>query len=172
MAKKQQGKKSEITLSSGETRYVAPPSEQVVEHVIDELEAMLVERTKQAREYTIKVFWEAGQMMRDAEKNHRVNISALVERVAHDGRVAGRQMGKSNLWMAIKIFDSYPVFDKVYNTEHGENISLTKLKKELTTPKPKKEPSLDEVAIKLFNHYGVERTEKLIKALQKIIDNN
>ncbi len=169
--KKQQGKQSEITLASGVVRFVAPPSEQIIEHVVDELEAMLTERTKQAREYNIKVFWEAGQMIRDAEKNHKVNISKLVERVAGDNRISGRQMGERNLWMAVKIFDSYPVFDKVYNTEHGENISLSKLKKELSVPRPKKEPTIDEIAVRLFNQLGVERTEKLIKALQKVIDN-
>jgi uncharacterized pyridoxamine 5'-phosphate oxidase family protein len=163
-------KKTNAVVPSVQTRFATQPTEQVVESVIDELEAMLVERTKQAREYTIKVFWEAGQMMRDAEKNHKVNISALVERVGQDNRIAGRQMSRTNLWMAIKIFDTYPVFEKIYNTEHGENISLTKLKKELTEPKPKKEPTIDAIAARLFDQLGMEKTKRLIKALQDILD--
>lgn len=171
MAKKQAGKKSEITLSNGQTRFALQPSEQIIESVVDELEAMLVERTKQAREYTIMVFWEAGKMMREAEKSNKVNISKLVDRVSTDNRISGRQMGARNLWMAIKIFDSYPVFEKVYSTEHGENISLTKLKKELSEPKEKKELSIEDVARRLYTRLGADKVEKLIKALQRILAN-
>lgn len=170
MAKKEKGKKSLITLPDGSTRFSLQPTEQIIESVVDELESMLVERTKQAREYTIMVFWEAGKMMREAEKSHKVNISKLVERVSHDNRISGRQMGERNLWMAIKIFDTYPAFEKVYSTEHGENISLTKLKKELSTPKPKKEPTIEDIALRVYNQLGPDKTEKLIKALQKLLD--
>lgn len=172
MAKKnKEGKKSLVTLPDGSTRFAAQPTEQVIESVVDELEAMLVERTKQAREYTIMVFWEAGKMMREAEKSHKVNISKLVDRVSNDNRISGRQMGARNLWMAIKIHDTYPVFEKVYSTEHGENISLTKLKKELSTPKPKKEPTIEEIAQRIYTQLGPDKTEKLVKALQKILNN-
>lgn len=170
MAKKEKGKKSIITLPDASTRYAQQPTEQIIESVVDELESMLVERTKQAREYTIMVFWEAGKMMREAEKSNRVNISKLVERVAHDNRISGRQMGERNLWMAVKIFDNYPVFEKLYSTEDGENISLSKLKKQLSEPKPKKEPSIDEIARQLYNKLGADRCVKLIKALQKVLD--
>lgn len=152
------------------TRYSTIPTEQIVESVVDELEAMLVEVTKQAREYNIKVYWNTGEMLREAEKDNKINITSLVERVSHDNRISGRQMGLRNLWLAIKIFDSYPVFEKVYQTEFGENISISKIKKELTIPKPKKEATIDEMAQKLFNHLGVDKIEKLIKALQKLID--
>lgn len=172
MAKKTEQKKSEIVLASGEVRFVAPPTEQIIEHVIDDLESMLVERTKQAREYNIMVFWEAGKMMRDAEKKYKVNITKLIERVAHDNRISGRQMGERNLWMALKINDTYPVFEKVFNTEYGENISLSKLKKELSTPKAKKEETLNQIAVKIYNKLGVERTQKLVKELQKILEAN
>lgn len=150
-------------------RYTQIPTEQVVESVVDELETMLTERIKQSREYGIMVFWEAGKILREAEKEHRVNITNLVFRAAHDNRVGGKQMSERNLWMALKIYDKYPVFEKVYGTEHGENISLTKLKKELSVPKPKKEPSVDEIAMKLYNALGPDKTEKLIKALEKIL---
>lgn len=168
--KKKEGKKSVQVMADGSERYTLAPTEEVVESVIDELESMLVERTKQAREYTLMVFWEAGKMMRGAEKEHRVNISGLIGRVAHDNRISGRQMGERNLWMALKIYDTYPTFEKVYNTEHGENITVSKLKKLLTLPAPKKELGIDEVAMSLFKRYGVDDTKKLIKALQKLID--
>lgn len=163
-------KKSVIILPNAEQRYVKQPTDEVVGSVVEELEAMIVERGKQAREYGIKMFWEAGEMLRDAEKRYRVNISALVGRVARDNRITERHMGERNLWMAIKIFDTYPVFEKIYSTEHGENISLTKLKKELSVPRPKKEPTVDEIAIKLYEHLGPEKTSKLIKALQSLLN--
>ncbi len=150
-------------------RYVQKPTDEVIDAVVDELEAMLVERTKQAREYTILVFWEAGQMMRNAEKEHKVNISSLVTSVARDNRISGRQMGERNLWMALKIHDTYPVFEKVYSTPHGENISLSKIKKELTTPRPKKEPTIEEMAMHIYEKFGTERTQLLVDALTKLI---
>lgn len=168
--KAQNEKKSIQVMADASIRYTQLPTEQIIESIIDEMEAMLVERTKEAREYTIRVYWEAGQMLRAAEKEHRVNITNLVFRVAHDNRIGDRQMRETNLWLALKIFDKYPTFEKVYDTEHGENISLSKLKKDFSVPKPKKDPSIDEIASQIYNKLGPDKTEKLIKALQKILN--
>lgn len=149
-----------------EAKFTAKPTEAVVETVVEEIEALLVERTKEAREYTMMVFYETGQKMREFEKRFKVNISGLVERVAGDNRISGRQMGSRNLWMAIKFFDTFPVFEKVYQTEHGENISMTKIKKLLTTPKPKKEKSIKEMAIDIVERLGVEKALELAKAIE------
>src|SRR4051812_37826148 len=126
-------KKKEVAVVTRE-KYTAKPTEEIIESVVNDMEAMLVERIKELRERGIIVFWEAGQMLRDAEKKFKVNITALVNRIALDNRVSGRQMGERNLWTSIKLFDYFPKFDKVYDTEFGENVSISKLKKMLTTP--------------------------------------
>ena len=152
-----------------ETRYKVIPSENIVESVVDELEALLVQRTKEAREYTMRVFWEAGELLRQAELAHKINISSLVGRIAQDNRISGRQMGERNLWMAVKIFDSFPVFDMLYVTEHGENISLSKVKKMLTKAKPKKEKTIEEIAINLIERMGNEQAVELANTIIRLV---
>lgn len=152
-----------------EPKYKAQATEEVIEGVVDELEAMLVERTKQAREYTIMVAWEAGEILRRWEKEQKINISTLVARVAMDNRISGRQMGNRKLWMAIKIYDKFPVFKKIYDTEYGENISLSKLKKMLSIPKSKTEQSVADIAVGLYEKLGLEKVKALIKELEMIV---
>jgi len=149
------------------TRFKNTPSESVVEHVIDELETLLVQRTKEAREYTMKVFWETGKLLREAESENKVNITGLVVRVAEDNRIRGRQMSERNLWFAVKFYDNYRDFESVYLTEFGENISLTKVKKLLVAPKPKIEPTLEYVAVQIVKKYGVDNARKLIRLIDK-----
>lgn len=152
------------------TKYTAKPTEEIIEAVINDVEEILVQRTKEAREFTMKVAWETGEVLRESEKKFKVNISALVTRIALDNRLTGRQMGERNLWFALKFFDSFPAFEKVYETEHGENISLSKVKKMLTTPKPKKEKTIKEIAIALVEGLGVEKARQLIKEIEKECD--
>lgn len=151
------------------SKFKEMPSEEIVESVIDELEALLVQRTKEAREYTMMVFWETGKLLREAEKSHKVNISRLVARVVSDNRIAGRQMGERNIWFAIKLYDRYSKFNDVYDTEHGENISLSKLKKMLVTPRPKKKKTLQQIAYDLVDTLGVDSAEELIEEIKEEI---
>lgn len=149
----------------GAEKYKAKPTEDVVESVIQEIEATLVERTKTARENTMLALWETGELLRKCEKDNKVNISALVSRIAIDNRLTGRQMGERNIWFALKVYDAYPKFMKVYETEHGENITVSKLKKMLTTPKPKKEKTIIEMAITIVESLGTEKARDLAKQI-------
>lgn len=153
-----------------ESKFKAKPTEQVIESVIDELEAMLVQRTKEAREFTLRVFWEAGKMLRDAEKLNKISISGLVSRVALDNRISGRQMGERNLWFAIRVFDfSGSKFESLYNTEHGENITVSKLKKLLVTPKPKKNKTLQQMAYDIVDKLGADEAQRLCAEIEEEI---
>ena len=154
----------------GAEKYKAKPTEDVVEAVIQDIESVLVERTKTARENVILCAWETGETIRKAEKDHKVNVSALVTRIATDNRLSGRQMGERNLWMSLKVYDSFPKFDKIYQTEHGENITFSKLKKMLTTPKPKKEKTVKEMAIDVVERLGVEKSRELAEEIVKECD--
>lgn len=151
-------------------KYKAKPTEDVVESVIQEIEAVLVERNKTARENMMLACWETGEILRKCEKDNKVNISAMVTRIAMDNRLAGRQMGERMTWFALKVYDTYPKFEKVYETEHGENITISKLKKMLTTPKPKKEKSMKELAIDIVKRFGVDKSRDLATAIQKECD--
>ena len=159
-------KSTEVTVADpAPSKFKTLPTEDIIEGVIEELEALIVERGKDARKFTMLVMWETGQTLRNAERDHKVNISALVRHVASDNRITGRQMGERNLWLSLKFFDSMPVFEKVYETEHGENVSWTKIKKMLTTPKPKKEKNIKELAISLVERLGVDEARKLAEEI-------
>lgn len=159
-------KKDEMSLVIAE-KYKAKPTEDIVESVIQEIEAVLVERTKTARENTMLALWETAEALRKCEKDNKINISALVTRIALDNRLSGRQMGERNLWFALKIYESYPKFAKIYETEHGENITVSKLKKMLTTPKPKKEKTMRELAIDIVTRFGTEKAMDLAEEITK-----
>jgi hypothetical protein len=152
------------------SKFKAKPTEQVIEATIDELEALLVQRTKEAREDTMKIFWETGELLRQKERENKVSISGLVSRVALDNRISGRQMGERNLWFAIKFHDTFPKFGTIYETEHGENISISKVKKLLITPKPKKAKTLQIIAYDLVDKLGADEAQKLIIEIEKEIE--
>lgn len=156
-------------LISRESKFKAKPTENVIENTIDELEAIIVQRGKHAREEVMSVFWETGQVLRKIERTEKVSISALVSRIALDNRISGRQMGERNLWFAIKFFDSFPKFELVYDTEHGENVSLSKIKKSLITPKPKKSKTLQQIAYDLVDKLGADECQRLIAEIEEEI---
>lgn len=154
---------------SGVEKYKAKPTEELVEAVIQEIEAVLVERNKSARENTMLAFWETGQLIRKHEKDNKVNVTALVNRLAMDNRLTGRQMGERNIWFALKAYDSFPKFNKLYETEHGENISISKLKKMLVAPKPKVEKTMKELAVDIVARLGLEKAKELAEEILKEI---
>lgn len=180
MAKKTKEKKSPKTTSAivpvavdqiavqafKESKFKAKPTEQVIETTIDELEALLVQRGKEAREDIMKISWETGNLLRTTERANKVSISALVSRVALDNRISGRQMGERNLWFSIKFFDSFSNFESVYETEHGENVTLSKVKKLLLTAKPKKNKTLQQIAYDLVDKLGADQVQRLIVELE------
>ena len=151
-------------------KYAKDPSEEVVESVVAEMESMIVERVKTVREYSLMVSWEAGKILRDSEKEHKVNITALIEEVGKDGRIRHQQMGRTKLFQCLKIYDKHNVFETLYTTEHGQNVTVAKLVKMYWPPKPVKEPTIDQIALGLYSRLGPEKIPKLIKALQKILD--
>ncbi len=148
------------------SKFKNKPTEQVVESVIDQLEALLITRGKEARADYMKMFWETGELLRKEERANKVSISALVSRVALDNRITGKHMGERSLWFAIKFFDTYPNFELVYDTEHGEAVSLSKIKKLLLTPKPKKGRTLQQIAYDLVDKLGADEAQKLINEIE------
>lgn len=149
-------------------KYKGIPSEKQLEELVIELEPMLVERGKMERETKMKTVFDTGKILRTAESEYKVSITALVDRLAQDNRIRGRQMGERNLWFSITLFDwTKGNFEKVYDTEFGENVSLTKLKKMLVKDKPKKEKTLEELALDFVHKYGYEKAFQFSELLAK-----
>lgn len=147
------------------------PDLDVVESVAGEIETIWVQLGKTVREGQIRMVWETGELLRKTEKDNKVNITALVTQVAKDNRMQNIAVGERSLWFALKVYDSYAKdFEKVYDTEYGENITLTKLKRLLTTPVPKKEPTAKEIAEKLYDKFGDTMCKEIVKHLEKLIE--
>lgn len=149
--------------------YPAEPSVQIVESVIEEIKSAVTETVKSWRELQIKTYWEAGRILREASNDHKVGITALVMQCSADTRLLEVQMGQRSLWFGIKLYEAFQEFEGVYQTEHGQNISVTKLKKMLIESPKKKEPSIQDVAGSIFRRLGVEACKELVQELQRLI---
>src|SRR3990167_1575241 len=147
------------------------PDSGVVESVAENVESIVVQRGKHEREERLLALHEIGDLLRKTSSEEKVNISALISEVARDGRISRLGgWGERTLWFALKVFDTFPEFKKVYETEHGENITATKLKRLLTEIRPKKEPTSKEIAEKLLDKLGPDICKQVIKELQKLLD--
>lgn len=146
-------------------KYKGKPTEEIAEHIIQEIEAILVERFKIIQENGILAAWETGKELRKCEKDHKLSISQLVNRVALDNRLTGRHMGERSLWTAIKVFDAFPRFEKVYETEYGQSITISKLKKMLSTPKARIEKTIKQMAVELMERLGTDKARDLAKQI-------
>lgn len=159
-------KKNELAVKE----YDDAPEPAVVESVAENVESIVVQRGKHEREERLMALHEIGGILRDTSSQEKVNISALISSVARDGRVSRLGgWGERTLWFSLKVFDTFPEFKKVYETEHGENISATKLKRMLTEIRPKKEPTSKEIAEKLIDKLGPDVCRQVIKELEKIL---
>lgn len=147
------------------------PEPKIIESAIEEIFSAVTETVKGWRELQIRTYWESGRILRDTAKDNGVGISALVMHCAADERLLDVKMGQRSLWFGIKLFDwTEGDFEKVYATDHGQNISVTKLKKELMAPAdPKPEPTVAELAERVFNKLGVAGSKEFIKELQTLI---
>lgn len=175
MSKTKKDRGVEITkaVSAEVKEYGKEPSEDLIEHIIEELEPMIVERVNLARETMLKIIWETGKTLREAEKANKVSITAMVSMLAKDHRMSGRQMGERNIWFAIKVFDTYPKFNDILDTpEYGQNISVNKLKKLLVKNKPQvpEEPDIREISLKLYDKLGKKGCKVLIAELERLIE--
>lgn len=153
--------------------YGQEPTNELIDQLIDDLEPMMVERINLARETMLKIVWETGQTLREAEQKNKVSITAMVSMLAKDSRMSGRQMGERNIWFAIKVFDTYPKFNDILDTpEYGQNISVSKLKKLLVKNKPKiaEEPDIREISLKLYDKLGKKGCKALIAEIQRLME--
>lgn len=106
----------------------------VLSSIVDEIEAAVSVNITSAREYHIRVFWETGKIIRNSD----LPITKLIEQLAQTPQMKHLHMDERSLWNAVKVFDFAPHFEKVYETEHGQNISVSKLRR-LTGGKEEKE---------------------------------
>lgn len=142
-------------------------SEEDIEAISEEVEATFVERVKNAREEAIRAHWETGEILERHSKGDRGRISALVHQMAAR-KVAG--LSERTLWFCVKFKKEFAVFEKVYETEHGQNVSVNKLKQLIAPPKPKEEPEVEEVAQKVVDRFGSEKARQIANVIIKLCD--
>lgn len=152
------------------SKFKAPPSEELIESTVQEIESTAVQLGKIAREAVIKVGHKIGEELRRIEKAHKVCITKIITRIGADNRLKERQWGQRNLYYALLCYDRHPDFESIYDTELGENITWSKWKKMVTTPKPKTIKTIQEMAYDLVDKLGVEAAEDLVEELKKEID--
>lgn len=144
----------------------------VVDTVVDEIEAIVIELSYVFNNTKIEMFWKVGKTLRDAVSDSGMNVSDLVASVAADNRSQHVHMYDRSLWFALKLYDSYPAdeYGEASQTfPGGKDVTLTKMKKLLMEERPKIEPTIAQLAEHIFNKLGKERVVKLIEELKKLI---
>lgn len=143
-----------------------PITDEVFDYVVEQIDATVTEFTFQSREAALKAYHSVGELLRDSEKQHKLNITQLVERCAANNRLQEIKMGKTNLWFALKFYDTWP---KLSSLPDGKNASITKVKALLMPPRPKPEETIEDVAKKLYNKFDDKDLKKLINLLEGLL---
>lgn len=99
---------------------------------VSEVSAARTQLFKVAREEMIKAFWEIGKIVLKIENEHEIKRGSGFRK--HLAKDVG--CSYSYLCQSIQVAEKYPDFELVYQTQEGENISITKL---ISGPKEKKE---------------------------------
>ncbi len=142
-------------------------SKGVINNLVEEIEAIVVEKAYESQQAKLDLFWLTGETLRRYEREQGVKVTHLVEMCATDNRLSGKQMGERNLYWAIKIFDTYPT--KEFPGEKA--ATLTRVKKMLTDGKQedKTPPDATKVAGDIIQKYGFDFAKEIA---QKILTYN
>lgn len=105
-----------------------PVPAEALEALVEEIEAIVVEKSYDAQNAKLELFWLTGEALRRYEREQNISITTLVQACAADNRLSGKQMGERNLFWALKIFDKFP--QKEFPEDKA--ATLTKVKKLLT----------------------------------------
>lgn len=134
--------------------------DEVLEALVGEIEAIVVEKVYEAQSAKIELFWQTGETLRRYEKEQGTPITALISACANDNRLSGKQMGERNLYWAMKIYDHDPDRQILFN---DKTTSLTKVKKLLTDggQEPEVENDPTKIAGRLIGQYGLDFCKKL-----------
>ena len=105
-----------------------PVPAEALEALVEEIEAIVVEKVYESQNAKLELFWLTGEALRRYEREQNISITTLVQACANDNRLSGKQMGERNLFWALKIFDKFPL--KEFPDDKA--ATLTKVKKMLT----------------------------------------
>jgi hypothetical protein len=147
-------------------------TDEIMESVIDDITATITENVYNSRITLVKMKWLIGNTLRKTQENFNINISELVLKVAKDNALEGKACGDRELWFCLSFYDAFPAddFDLVENKlPEGKNVSVSKIKKLLCKPRAKVEPTIEEIAERIFVKMG-DKTQELINQLQKLVD--
>jgi hypothetical protein len=93
--------------------------------LVDEVQAVFTEHEFNARWTIIEGHHKVGEMLREAEKAHEMNITELVRVCATEGNMSERK-----LWYSVKFYDTFPVLALL---PEGKDVSFSKIRKKYLT---------------------------------------
>lgn len=96
--------------------------------LVEEIEAIVVEKAYEFQSARLELYWLTGEAIRQYTKDTNENVTDVVNAIASDNRLSGKQMSVRNLWWAVKIFDEFPTKD----FPEEKAATLSKVKKYLT----------------------------------------
>ena len=111
-----------------ESTALSAVTREVVDGVVEEVEACFVEGTFTANFTIIETYHKIGEILRTTD----APITDLVKKVASKTQGKYKQLGERSLWSAVKLFDKYPDLNQLPG---GKSITITKVKKLLEDPK-------------------------------------
>lgn len=103
--------------------------------IVEEISAARTQLFKVAREEMIKAFWEVGKIVLRIESEQDIKRGSGFRK--HLAKDVG--CSYSYLCQSVDVAERFPEFELVYQTDFGENISITKL---ISGPKEEKEKAV------------------------------
>lgn len=132
-----------------------------IKSIAEEIEAAAVTTITTVREYQIRYFWEIGQILNGAD----IPITELIKGLTREESMVRIHMSERSLWDALKIYQAYPNFEKVYETPHGQNISITKLRAIMSPSTEKPEVADLDIAKSLIKRIGHDRAHAVARVI-------
>ena len=142
---------------------------EVLESTIQEIEAIVIEKAFIWESEKLDCYWRVGEALRQAEKDSKANITSLVTRLAKDNRMKNIHLSDRLAWTCIKAFDTFKKKRGVIDWPGGKSATWTKIKTLLIESPEKHEPTIYDVAMRLFKKHGPDQTRELIKQLEIIM---
>lgn len=129
--------------------------------LVEDCEAILVEKSYEHRWALIEMYFMLGQRLR--EEADKMPMSKLVSKVSKDLNVHER-----NLWYSVQAYDKFGTPDKL---PEGKNMSWSKVRELLPASKKRTENLFDprKVAQGIVDRYGVDLAKKIHKKLGTIL---
>lgn len=145
------------------------PDEQVLEGVIEEINAAWIEGNFTANMTKVEMYHNIGKILKE-KVDEGYGITDMVQKIVSDAEGRGQDIGTKNLWDAYSFYVAMPELSKLPD---GKNISWQKVKRLIhtgsTEPKIEDEPDFILIARKLYKRFGHDGATDLYRELGEVI---